>query len=148
MMSKKIVDSDAFMDMPLSAQALYFHLLMRADDDGFVGNPRKVMKMINANDDDYKLLVVKRFILQFQSGICVIKHWLLHNCIQKDRYAKSQYVEEWKLIKITENKAYTEVGIHCIQNVSNLDTQLRLDKVSIGKIGERASKLHARLRHK
>lgn len=129
MMSKKIVDSDAFMDMPLSAQSLYFHLLMRADDDGFVGNPRKIMRMINANDDDYKLIMAKRFVLVFESGVCVIKHWLIHNYIQNDRYSPSQYIEEKNALIIKENKSYTE----CIQNVSTTDTQYRLGKVSIGK---------------
>lgn len=129
MMSKKIVDSDAFMDMPLSAQSLYFHLLMRADDDGFVGNPRKIMRMINANDDDYKLIMAKRFVLVFESGVCVIKHWLIHNYIQNDRYSPSQYIEEKNTLIVKENKSYTE----CIQNVSTTDTQYRLGKVSIGK---------------
>lgn len=127
MMSKKIVDSDAFMDMALSTQALYFHLLARADDDGFVGNPKKIMRMIGVSDDEYMFLIGKRFILQFPSGVCVIKHWLIHNYIQKDRYNESQYLEEKKLLKIKENKAYTEVDTKCIQIVSKSDTQVRLE---------------------
>jgi len=130
MMSRKIVDSDAFMDMPLSAQALYFHLLSRADDDGFVGNPKKIMRMVGANEDDYKVLIGKRFVLVFPSGVCVIKHWLIHNYIQKDRYNETQYLDEKTLIKQKENKAYTE----CIQDVSSLETQVSIGKVSIDKI--------------
>ena len=127
MFSKKIVDSDAFMDMPLSTQALYLHLAVRADDDGFIGNPKKIARMIGANDDDYKVLLAKRFILQFPNGICVIKHWLIHNYIQNDRYKETQYLDEKKLLQIKDNKAYTE----CIHNVSSLETQVR---VRLGKV--------------
>jgi hypothetical protein len=129
MLSKKIVDADAFMDMPLSTQALYFHLSVRADDDGFVGNPKKIMRMVGANDDDYKVLVGKRFVLQFPSGVCVIKHWLIHNYIQNDRYNETQYLDEKSALVIKDNKSYTE----CIQSVSRVDTQVRLGKVRLGK---------------
>lgn len=125
MFAKTIIDSDAFLDMPLSAQALYFHLSMRADDDGFVNNPKKIQRMIGASDDDCKLLVLKRFILTFESGVIVIKHWKIHNYIQKDRYKETVYLEEKSTLALTENNAYTE----CIQDVSRLDTQ-----VSIGKV--------------
>ena len=81
MFALKIVDSDAFLDMPDSAQNLYFHLAMRADDDGFISNPRKVMRMIGANEDNLKILLAKRFLLTFDTGIVVIKHWRLHNYI-------------------------------------------------------------------
>lgn len=133
MISKKIVDSDAFMDMALSTQALYFHLLMRADDDGFVGGPKKIMRMIGSSDDEYKVLIAKRFILQFESGICVIKHWLIHNYIQSDRYKESQYLEEKRSLKIKENKGYTELDTKCIQDADKSDTQYRLGKDSIDK---------------
>ena len=86
MFAKAIIDSDAFLDMPLSAQALYFHLSMRADDDGFVGNPKRIRGMLGANEDDFKLLILKRFLLTFGSGVVVIKHWKIHNYIQSDRY--------------------------------------------------------------
>ena len=94
MFAKTIIDSDAFLDMPLSAQSLYFHLSMRADDDGFINNPRKIQRMIGASDDDYKLLIAKNFIICFQSGVVVIKHWRIHNYIQSDRYKETVYLEE------------------------------------------------------
>lgn len=138
MFAKTIIDSDAFLDMPLSAQALYFHLSMRADDDGFVNNPRKIQRMIGANDDDIKLLIAKQFIIPFDSGIVVIKHWKIHNYIQKDRYRPTSYKEERAMLSLEGNGVYTE----CIHNVSDSETQVRLGKVSIGKdrleIGESA----------
>ena len=85
MFSKAIIDSDAFCDMPLSTQALYFHLALQADDDGFVNNPKKIMRTIGASGDDFKLLQVKNFVIVFDSGIVAIVHWRLHNCIKKDR---------------------------------------------------------------
>src|SRR3990167_2870706 len=94
MFSMKIVDTDAFLDMPQSSQLLYYSLAMRADDDGFVSNPKKIMKIAGSNDDDYKLLVGKKFIIPFDSGVCVIKHWLIHNLIRTDRYVETQYIRE------------------------------------------------------
>lgn len=123
MFAKTIIDSDAFLDMPLSAQALYFHLSMRADDDGFINNPKKIQRMIGASDDDCKLLLCKRFIIAFESGVVVIKHWKIHNYIQKDRYKPTIYQEEKAMLDEKDNKAYTE----CIQNVYNTDTQVRLE---------------------
>ena len=108
MFTKAIIDSDAFLEMPLSAQALYFHLNMRADDDGFVNNPKKISRMIGASEDDLKLLLVKRFVLGFESGMIVIKHWRLHNTLRKDRYHPTQYQEELKALKIKDNGAYTD----------------------------------------
>ena len=93
MFSMKIVDSDAFLDMPHSTQNLYFHLNMRADDDGFINNPKKIQRMLGASDDDLKLLLAKRFILAFDSGIIVIKHWRMHNTLRKDRYHPTHYIE-------------------------------------------------------
>lgn len=94
MFSQKIIDSDAFLDMPLSTQSLYFHLNMRADDDGFINNPKKIQRMIGASDDDLRVLMAKRFVLSFDSGVIVIKHWRMHNTLQKDRYKPTQYQEE------------------------------------------------------
>ena len=122
MFAKTIIDSDAFLDMPLSAQALYFHLSMRADDDGFVNNPKKIQRMVGASDDDCKLLVLKRFILTFESGIIVIKHWKIHNYIQRDRYKETVYLQEKATLSLNENKAYTE----CIHAVHKTDTQVRI----------------------
>lgn len=129
MFAKTIIDSDAFLDMPLSAQALYFHLSMRADDDGFVNNPKKIQRMVGASDDDCKLLVIKRFILTFDSGVIVIKHWKIHNYIQKDRYKETIYLKEKASLSINGINGYTE----CIHNVSKTETQVSIGKVSIGK---------------
>lgn len=119
MFAKTIIDSDAFMDMPLTTQALYFHLSMRADDDGFINNPRKIQRMIGASDDDLKLLIAKRFIIAFDSGVVVIKHWKIHNYIAKDRYIPTVYQAEISLLKTKKNGAYTD----CIQDVYSLETQ-------------------------
>lgn len=128
MFAKTIIDSDAFLDMSLSTQALYFHLSMRADDDGFVNNPKKIQRMIGAGDDELKMLIAKRFIIPFESGVCVIKHWRIHNYIQKDRYKETVYKDEKSHLILKENKAYKYVDTPCIQNVSSSETQIRLDK--------------------
>jgi len=127
MFSLQIVDTDAFLEMPLSTQALYFHLSMRADDDGFVDNYKKIMRMIGSQEDDFKVLLTKRFILGFDNGIIVIKHWRINNYIQNDRYTETTYLEEKSLISEKNNKSYTQ----CIQ-VGNTD-KIRLDKTSKDK---------------
>ncbi|MCI5904607.1 MAG: replisome organizer [Oscillospiraceae bacterium] len=127
MFAKTIIDSDTFLDMPLSTQALYFHLSMRADDDGFINNPKKIQRMIGCCDDDLRLLIVKGFIIPFESGIVVIKHWKIHNYIQKDRYKPTIYQEEKSMLEAKENKEYTER----VQNVSISETQVRLGKDSL-----------------
>ena len=144
MFSLQIVDSAAFLEMPISSQLLYFHLSMRADDDGFVGNPKKISRIVNANDDDFKVLLAKRFVLSFESGVIVIKHWKIHNYIQSDRYKETLYLEEKKNIITKENNSYTE----CIQNVSKVDTQVRLElgKVRLGK--ENTSEPSSRVKSK
>ena len=123
MFAKTIVLSDAFLDMPLSARCLYFTLGMLADDDGFVNNPKSIMRQVGASLDDMHLLIGKRFILTFDSGVIVIKHWRIHNYIQKDRYKESKYIEEKATLMVDEKGAYTE----CIQSVSKMDTQVRLE---------------------
>lgn len=128
MFAKTIIDSDAFLDMSLSTQALYFHLSMRADDDGFVNNPKKIQRMIGAGDDELKMLIAKKFIIPFESGVCVIKHWRIHNYIQNDRYKETVYKEEKAHLILKENKAYKYVDTPCIQTVSKPETQIRLDK--------------------
>jgi hypothetical protein len=141
MFAKTIIDSDAFLDMPLSAQALYFHLSMRADDDGFVNNPKKIQRMIGASDDDCKLLVLKRFVLTFESGVIVIKHWKIHNYIQKDRYKPTVYTKEKAELELNENKAYTEG----IQNGYIADTQVSIGKDSL-ELGKSESNNNAQKR--
>lgn len=133
MFAKTIIDSDAFIDMPLSTQALYFHLSMRADDDGFINNPKKIQRMIGASDDDIKVLIAKRFIIPFESGIVVIKHWKIHNYIQNDRYKETVYLEEKAQLTLKTNNSYT-LDTGCIQDVSKLDTQVSIGKESIGKV--------------
>ena len=137
MFAKTIIDSDAFIDMSASAQALYFHLAMRADDDGFVNAPKKIQRMVNASDDDLKILIAKRFLIPFDSGVVVIKHWKIHNYIQGDRYKPTVYTEEKSLLDVKPNKAYTlnvsAMDTGCIQDVSKTETQVRLGKVRIDK---------------
>ena len=132
MFAKTIIDSDAFLDMPHSTQLLYFHLAIRADDDGFINNPKNIMRMIACKDDDLKILLTKKFLLPFESGVVVIKHWQVHNYIQKDRYRETKYKEEKSMLQLDENKSYTMKDNNCIQNVYNLDTQDR-DRIEIGK---------------
>lgn len=120
MFTQKIVDSDAFLDMPLTTQALYFHLNMRADDDGFVNNPKKIQRMICASDDDLKLLIAKRFLLAFENGVVVIKHWRMHNLLRKDRYNPTQYQEYMEQLLLKDNGSYTETcGIPTISEPDN-----------------------------
>lgn len=129
MISKKITDTDAFLEMPLSTQALYFHFIQNADDDGFVGSPNSIIRKIGANRNDYDLLIAKRFVITFDTGICVIKHWRIHNYIQSDRYTPTTYTEEKSTLFIEENKSYTDK--QCIQVGYKLDTQYSIDKDSI-----------------
>lgn len=137
MFSKTIIDSDQFLDMPLSTQALYFHLSMRADDDGFINSPKRIMRTIGASDDDMKLLIAKQFIIPFESGVVVIKHWKIHNYIQKDRYKETMYTDEKNCLMVEKGGVYT-LDTECIQNGYISDTQVRLGKYSIGEdsIGE------------
>lgn len=134
MFAKTIIDSDMFLDMPTSTRLLYFDLSMRADDDGFINNPKKIARMTGASEDDLKLLAAKQFIIPFESGIVVIKHWKIHNYIQRDRYKCTMHQYEKALLCEDENKVYS-LDTDCIQNVSRLDTQVRLGKSkdSIGK---------------
>ena len=108
MFTQKIVDSDAFLDMPLSAQALYFHLNMRADDDGFINNAKRIQRSIGATDEDLQTLISQRFLICFNGGVMVIKHWRMHNTLKRDRYKPTQYQEELALLDVKDNKAYTE----------------------------------------
>jgi len=137
MFAKTVVDSDAFLDMPMSARLLYYDLGMRGDDDGFINAPKKIMRFTGATDDDMKLLIAKKFVIPFESGVVVIKHWKIHNYIQNDRYTETKYKKEKSLLALDENKSYTLVGnaldTECIQDVSRMETQVRLGKDRLGK---------------
>lgn len=137
MFTKKITESDAFLDLPLSAQALYFHLNMNADDDGFVNNPKMLTRLIGAKSDDLNALIEKKFILTFPNGVAVIKGWWMNNVIQTDRKKPTPYQEELAMLERKENKSYTWK-----QNGNNLETDWkqdgnemshRLDKIRLDK---------------
>jgi hypothetical protein len=132
MFSQQIIGSDAFLDMPVSSQNLYFHLGMYADDDGFV-NPKRVMRMVGAQDDDLKVLLTKRFLLPFENGVVVIKHWLIHNTIRHDRYKETQYLEEKKQLQIKDNRAYTELATNGLPSGNQRVPQVKLSKVKLSK---------------
>jgi DnaD/phage-associated family protein len=139
MFAKTIIDSDMFLDMSLSTQALYFHLAMRADDDGFINNPKRIQRMIGASDDEMKILIAKQYILPFDSGVVVIKHWKIHNYIQKDRYHPSTCPEKQLVELDTKTKMYERADTSCIQHCTQDCIQdvsvdkVRLDKNSIDK---------------
>lgn len=138
MMSKKIIDTDNFLDMPQSTQCLYFHLLLRADDDGFIQSPKSIMRITGCKDDDLKLLIAKGFVIGFETGVIVIRHWRIHNYVQSDRYSKSELPEAkrvelknkiYEVVEPPTNPDNTYMDTKCIQNVYNLDTQIRIDKI-------------------
>lgn len=143
MIAKTIIDSDAFLDMPQSTQLLYLHLNFRADDDGFLNNAKSIMRNIGAKDDDLKLLAVKKFVIPFESGVVVIKHWKIHNYIAADRHTPTKYKNELAMLNLDENSAYSlsqqEIEIpytECIQDVYEMDTQVRLGKDRLGKVSK------------
>lgn len=108
MFHKNVVESDAFLDMPTSAQALYFHIGMYADDDGFVNGPRRIARLIGASNEDLQLLIDNRFLLAFPNGVVVIKHWRMANSLKNDRAKMPQYPELAAGIYIKENRSYTD----------------------------------------
>ena len=133
MFTMKIVDSDAFLEMPLSTQCLYFHLNMRADDDGFIGNTKRIMKITGASEDDLRLLIAKRFVLTFEDGVIVIKHWRMHNTLSRDRYAETSYTDEKKMLLLKDNGSYSLTGGNPIDDTrlierSGRQTQQRRNK--------------------
>ena len=132
MFAKTIIDSDLFLDMPVTAQLLYFHLCMRADDDGFVNNPKRIMRDVRCSDDDIKILHAKGYIHPFESGVLVIKHWRWHNYIKSDRYKPSK-CEERMLLKLLENKTYEIMEPERNQNGTIMEPQSRLVESSIDK---------------
>lgn len=133
MFALTIIDSDAFLDMPLSSQCLYFHLSMRADDDGFINNPKRIQKMIGAADDDLKLLIAKRFVIPFDSGIVVIKHWRINNNLRSDRYKETVYKDEKSQLTIKPNGAYKLMATNGIPNGNQMAPQISIGKDSIDK---------------
>lgn len=155
MIAKTITLSDAFLEMPATARCLYFTLLQSADDDGFVNNPRSLMRLTSATDDDMKILLAKKFVLIFDNGVIVIKHWRIHNLIRSDRYMETKYKDEKARLELDENNAYRFMDTNGIQAVSKLDTngipngyqvepQDSIGKYSIGKdniyIGDKAKR--------
>ena len=138
MFTKKITDSDAFTALPPTTQALYFHLCMGADDDGFSDKIRNAMFFAHADSNDFNLLVQKRFIIPFDSGVIVIKHWRMHNLIKSDRYHETAYIEERAALVLKDNGAYTEATGTEVEPSWNpsgtqVEPQYRLGKVSKGK---------------
>jgi len=141
MFAKTIIDSDAFLDMPVTARLLYYDLAMRADDDGFVNSPKKIMRTIGASQDDLGILIMRKFILPFENGVVVIKHWRIHNYIRRDRYNETTYGEEKALLEFDENNAYRfkkgdtvdQLATNGQPNDNQRLTQVRLGKVSIEK---------------
>ncbi len=106
MFAKTIIDSDAFLDMPMSARLLYYDLAMRADDDGFINSPKKIMRFVGASIDDLNILAIRKFIIPFDNGVVVIKHWRIHNYIRKDTYKETAYTSEKSLLEEDRNHAY------------------------------------------
>jgi hypothetical protein len=135
MFSLKIVGSDSFLDMPASTRELYFQLGMYGDDDGFV-NPHKILRLTGASLDDLKILISKRFIIPFENGVIVIKHWHINNLIRKDFYQSTLYEDQKNTLNIKNNGVYTENNIECLQNVNNLSTQVSIVKYRIGKVNK------------
>ena len=126
MFSLDVVDTDKFLDMPASSQNLYFHLGMRADDDGFVSSPKKITKIVNCATDDLNVLISRGFVLSVGNGIVVITNWKQNNYLQKDRYRPTIYQDE-KALLIETNGVYN-LNPECIHTVSKLETQERIEK--------------------
>ncbi len=155
MFSKSIIDSDLFLDMSLTAQSLYFHFCMRADDEGFINNPKRILKLVGASKKDFDSLVKSNLLITFESGICVIKHWKVHNYVRADRLTKTAYQAEFEQLVVLKNGEYAlkscqpndnqmsvtcpsndnQVTANCQPNDNQMTTtcQHRLGKDSIGK---------------
>ena len=145
MIAKSIVFSDDFLDMPLSSRCLYFTLLTIADDDGFINNPKSIIRQCGASNDDLRLLIAKSYIIPFESGVIVIKHWKMHNYIKSDRYKETLYKDEKSHLTTLKDKSYalkndepTEPlkNEQCLQNGTEVEPQVRFrvrvrDRVSI-----------------
>lgn len=145
MFSKKVTDTDTFLDMPLSTQALYFHLNMHADDDGFIDNTKTIQRMIGSSDDDRKLLIAKQFLLPFDNGVVVIKDWRVHNYIRKDTYNKTMYPKELEQLQVNKSGQYERQNLVTYTErpraVDETLTQVRLGKDRLGKDIDNTPKL-------
>jgi len=138
MFSKKITETDNFLDMPLSSQALYFHLNMGADDEGFVDKAKTIQRTIGASSDDLRILIAKGFVIPFDSGVVVIRHWRIHNYIRSDRFQSTMYQEEKKKIDFDETKTanikpFRDVIPDVIPDGYQMDTQVRIGKDRLDK---------------
>lgn len=137
MFAKTIIDSDAFLDMPVTARLLYYDLAMRADDDGFVNGPKKIMRIVGASQDDLSILALRKFIIPFDSGVVVIKHWRIHNYVRQDTYRATPYTKEKQQLTVGENKAYSlsvnAPSTDCQRIVDDSSTQDSIGKDSIGE---------------
>lgn len=135
MFSLQVVDTDKFTEMPISARLLYYELGMRADDDGFVASPKKIIRSVGCSEDDLKLLIAKNYIIPFESGVVVIKHWKMNNYLRSDRYKKTIYQKEAKSLTLTDDVYHTDIP--CISSVYQTDTK-GLPLVSVGedRLGE------------
>jgi hypothetical protein len=137
MFSKTIIDSDAFLEMPTTSQLLYFHLGLRADDEGFVNKPKSIMQMVGCKEDDIRVLIAKNFIIPFESGVVVIKHWRIHNWIRKERIQETKYTDERAQLSVKGNGSYT-LNVRQMSDTCQTDVRQVAAEVSIGKdsIGE------------
>ena len=140
MFSNAVIDTDTFLDMPLTTQALYFHLGMKADDDGFVGSPKKIVRAVNCTEDDFKLLVSKGFVLCFENGVIVITHWNINNTMRKDRRKATIYTDEKARLTTQANDTYaiyqSDVNLlstNCQPNDNQLSAQSKLNKNKLNK---------------
>jgi uncharacterized phage protein (TIGR02220 family) len=135
MFAKSIIDTDYFLEMPATSQLLYFHLSIRADDDGFVSSPKRILRMVGSSEDDFKMLITKQFVIPFDSGVCVIKHWRIHNIIRSDRYQGTIYTQEKAMLTESENKSYELVHQNVIPNViPDVIPTVNPVKVRLGKV--------------
>lgn len=141
MFSLDIIDTDLFLEMPQSSRLLYYELCMRADDDGFVSSPKKIQKMVGCNEDDFKVLISKKFLIPFDTGVVVIRHWKIHNYIQKDRYKETIYLDEKKQLNQEKNGSYTK----CIQDGYTGKVRLEEGKEDIPSSNDEEMKKHFEL---
>lgn len=151
MFTQKITESDAFLEMPLSSQTLYFHFCMNADDDGFVNNPNRIQRLVGASEDDKKVLIAKSFVIPFENGVFVIKHWRMHNLLRKDRYKPTEYLDEKSMLYIKPNGSYTldeTQGVPLLEtdwqpNGNQMTPQYSIGKDSIDKNSINTHSAHA-----